>query len=523
MNPIYTNNSKINNNPNDIGSLTAKSTNKEERVMPWDPNGNTPDPSQFQIDWSLSGDALVVEIERKYEALVQWLQNNPGCYNGYLLLLQNTLEIGSHMGTIAPPDTQQKVISFMNFQLSSQTSNVTLMQLLVDMSIKGTAVQSGVAAAEKFAEELSAELSKESDYGSTFRTMALEAANMKVGISSWAASHQQIFTDPTSGKTKTVWLDDDGTPMNFQQFAALSSFQVGTFLIKQANTQQYIDHVYQTQIQQLLATCKDPWLLLLQLMMLISQRDADNGRVINGTANNLQTLTDANSSDILAMLNDLKQLSSANVKDFYAKFNNLRDLIELNPNFSSLSGNIEQVFGIVNGMVSPVPAGKSIAWNVSSGNYNLPLNVPVTYTSGGKTQTMKWDGSKISIWDGTSSSGTPVKTVASSTGLTFLSGGSCTITAGTTPLELSFGQLAAMGNYDAISSSLANSQGTTNMSNLINTITSLQTFMNSPAQAMNQMLQQETQYSQTIESFMKACYQNYGTQESTPNKLARNS
>ncbi|MGH2611930.1 MAG: hypothetical protein ACRDFB_02645, partial [Rhabdochlamydiaceae bacterium] len=65
---------------------------------PYDPNGQTPN---FQINWNSNPPPTAQQIEATYEALINWLKNNtgsPAFYNGSILFLQMTMDIGQHIG-----------------------------------------------------------------------------------------------------------------------------------------------------------------------------------------------------------------------------------------------------------------------------------------------------------------------------------------------------------------------------------------------------------------------------------------
>lgn len=563
-------------NPGDSGSSIQ---------LPWDPNGTTPDPSSFQINWNSGADsnALVQQIEQQYEQLVTWLQNNPGNYNGYLALLDMTLDIGSHMSSL-PASAQQQLSQFMNNQMSSQFSNTTLMQLIVTMAVEGDAVQNGQAAGDAFANQLTSELQGMAGYGAVFNTMYVTAntlsGNNDQGINNWITAHYVTYTDPATGKTYQTWVNQTGQPIsNFSDFANQAAFEVGSFLLNSASPGQYVNSLYKTEIQQLCAMCKNPWELVMMLLSLVNQRMNDVGQQMNGLSNNLNTLSDANNL-VADMQNMMKNPTGTtdgvpNMQRFYSDFTSLRALVEQDPNLSSLSSDVEDVYGVINGnnvtfpstavtangtyqltkgvMVEYTPSGSTTPeyiewdgtninvyssptstnpvqtksstgldtfstagtvstaftpWNVSAGMYTLPENVVVEYTPTGSStpEYLEWDGTNINVYSTPPTSTpppTPTNSIPSTTGETYLSGGSMTISPMDNPTlsaGLTFGQLQGLGDYSDIANAVEASQ--TNYSspvssNNANVMTSLQTYFNSVAQPTQQEYSTDSSTDQT--------------------------
>jgi hypothetical protein len=569
--------------------------------LPWDPNGNTPDPSSFEINWNSGADAngLVLQIEQQYEQLVTWLQNHPGDYNGYLALLDMTLDIGSHMSSL-PASAQQQLSQFMNNQMSSQFGNTTLMQLIVTMAIQGDAVQNGQASADSFANQLTQELQGMAGYGSMFNNMYAAAfslsSNNDAGLNNWIKNNDVTYTDPATGKTYTTWIGPSpfggqqsnpfsGQPVsNFSDWANQSAFYLGSFLLNSANPNQYVDSLYETQIQQLCAMCKNPWELVMMLLSLINDRMNDTGQQMNGLSGNLNTLSQANNlvADMQNMMKNPTGTTNGvpNMQQFYSDFTQLRGLIEQDPNLSSLTSDVEDVYGVINGnnvafpstsvtttspgntyqftanqWVEYTPSGTSTPeyilwtgkgnatiyqspstsskqlgtintnstgsgtfstagtvstaftpWTVSAGMYTLPENVVVEYTPTGSStpEYLEWDGKNINVYSAPPTAGSqPTSSIPSSSGQTYLSGGTMTISPMDNPnlsSGLTYGQLQGLGDYSDIANSVEASQ--TNYSspvssNNANVMTSLQTYFNSVAQPTQQEYSTDSSTDQT--------------------------
>src|ERR1700677_279704 len=91
-----TSNIQASNNNSTIPSAPSVYGTRGDGIKyPYNEAGKTPN---FWIDWGKN--QTVDEIMHMYEGLVSWLKSNPGSpafYNGTILLLQFTIEIGAHM------------------------------------------------------------------------------------------------------------------------------------------------------------------------------------------------------------------------------------------------------------------------------------------------------------------------------------------------------------------------------------------------------------------------------------------
>src|SRR3569832_45888 len=104
------------------------------------PNGGTPN---FYINWNSNPPPSVQEIEKTYEALINWLKNNTGLagfYNGSLLFLKMTVDIGLNLGKYSSAD-QEKLKGFLGHQISTGGDQLFL-QMILSVAAQATAVQS---------------------------------------------------------------------------------------------------------------------------------------------------------------------------------------------------------------------------------------------------------------------------------------------------------------------------------------------------------------------------------------------
>lgn len=475
---------------------------------PYDNNGNSPDPSQFQINWN-DPNALQ-EAEQAYERLVAWLQNNPGCYNGDIMLLQMTVDIGQHMGSL-PADQQQQLSKFLSNQLSASNGGGTLLQMILSMAAEGAAIgqpslNQGIASATQFLQQLENALSGLQGYGSPFSDLYYNALDAQGGIASWCTNSWKTFTNPVTGDQSSCWTDSNGMPINsFSEFANEAAFTIGLILVPTPTNPgagSIIDAYYQAEIAQLVAQFKgNPWALLVALMNLINQRDTDNGMAVNGYGNNLNTIKQANSL-VQQMLGDLSG-ATPNATDFFAKMQQLQALVNQDPALQDLIPQLQADAQTINnqsitpGMLPPTgtppSAPTSFDWDITAGYYNIPAvlctdkNDPhfgqeglyITFANGQKT----WFPA----------------------GEDYLPAGHMHIDAKDIPNGLTLGQLAGMGGTSVISQVMGG-WSTTVMSNFENGVTGIQTLLNGASPAIQQQIQNTTQTMQAEENFEKEAF-----------------
>ncbi len=441
---------------------------------PYDPNGNTPN---FQINWNDPN--LLKEIEQTYEKLVNWLQQNPGCYNGYVMLLQMTTDIGMHMQKL-PSDEQAQLAKFLSTQLSapSGSGTQTLFSLMISEMAKAAAVQqpsesAGQQAATNFLQSLMNATSGLQKFGYPFSEIYQDAsANMKT-IAEWCQSHfVSIYAPPRDHSS--IWTYDGQEPiLSFSDFANTASCTMGTLLTNPKSTAgNVIDSYYQAQIFQLVAEFKgNPWALLVALMNLMNQRDQDRGVAVNGYGNNLDTIKQANGL-VEKLLGDISG-TTPNADDFFKTLGQLNTLVTQNPALSSLVDQLKSDVQTINGQTYTSPGDAS--WAVSAGYYNFPPNTLIEYN----------------------------KQTISVSGEIYLSGGNVVLlNIGQT---YTFGQLAAMGATSIIQKQMG-SWSTTIMSNFENGVSSIQTLLNGASPAIQQEIQSDTQTMQATENFEKESF-----------------
>ncbi len=508
-----------------VGSSTGGSGVSGDGITwPYNPYGQTPD---FNINWNSVPPPTAQQVEATYEALVNWLKNNtgsPAFYNGSILLLQMTVDIGQHLGSFSA-SAQSQLESFLGNQMGAG-GNKLFLQMVVEIAAEAAAVESnngqdGLANATAFLNEL-----KNATQGLAnvppFNAINSQATdelnnNSDASIYSWifgssdgtVKAHWGQVENASGGYTQT-WLDDEGAggwdptingqqAMTFEQFTIDAQFELGS-AITASETQNSgndasstINAYYQTQIQSLVAEFKgNPWALLTALMGLINQRDQDTGAAINGYGGTLNILQQANGY-IQKMLGDISgsSVTPANIADFYTQLQNLKNLVLNDPALSSVASQLEADIGTINGnsVNFDMEAGNGPSWtNQTSGYYNFPPGAQVYF-----------NGKEVTV---------------PNNGVLYVPAGTqCSVASGASSSNsFSFGQLAAMGDYSDIAAQMSkweNGGGTgtnwsgTVMSNFENGVTGIQTLMNSPSAAIQQEITNETNTAQAEENFMK--------------------
>lgn len=507
-----------------VGSSTGGSGVSGDGITwPYNPNGQTPD---FNINWNSNPPPTAQQVEAEYEALVNWLKNNtgsPAFYNGSILLLQMTVDIGQHLGSFSA-SAQSQLESFLGNQIGTG-DNKLFLQMIVQIAAEAAAVQSdngqdGYNNATAFLNEL-----KNATQGLAnvppFNAINSQATdelnnNSDSSIYSWifgssdgtVKAHWAEIPNANGGYTQS-WVDDEGAggwdptingqqAMSFAQFTMDAQFELGSAISasQSASANSTINAYYQTQIQALVAEFKgNPWALLTALMGLINQRDQDTGAAINGYGGTLSILQQANGY-IQKMLGDISgsSVTPANIADFYTQLQNLKNLVLNDPALSSVASQLEADIGTINGnsVKFDMIDGDGPAWtNQTAGYYNFPPGTQVNFN--GKTITVP------------------------PSGVVYVPAGTAVSIEGNQASEsFTFGQLAAMGDYGDIASQMSqwengggsgtNWSGTV-MSNFTNGVTGIQTLMNSPSAAIQQEITNETNIEQAEENFMKQALQ----------------
>lgn len=463
---------------------------------PWDTNGDTPN---FDINWNSNPPPTLQQIEEAYKDLIRYLKDHPGgdgFYNGAILLLKMTVDIGQHLGNYTNKDGTNPLADFMNNQITVGGSALFLQQV-IQIAAEAAAVsqsteQAGADAAQKFLASLASATQGLTNWGTTYKDIFGEAYNDQFTIGTWCSDHFKTYTDPVTGATDSGWFDDEsnGTDnpyifgqqkMTFAQFVEDASSSLGDDLDPSSNSSVNgtINDYYQSQIAMLVAEFKgNPWALLLALMSLINERDLDDGSSVNSFGSTTDLLKKANAL-IQKMLGDISG-TTPNAADYFKQLAALKDLVLKNPSLAGITSQFLSDAATVEGMQVAVKAG--VSWTVKAGYYNFPPGTVVNVTTGGVTKqiTIGPNGGQIYVGEQSTFS----------------------LKSDTT---LSFGQLAAMGNTDAIQATMGD-WTTQAMSNFINATTAIQTLLNSMSPAIQQEIQNTTQTMSARENFEKEAF-----------------
>jgi hypothetical protein len=471
---------------------------------PYDPNGTTPN---FWINWN-DPHLTVAEIEKQYQGLLDWLKENPGSgYNGSLLLLQFTTDIGQHLND--PRFAGSDLAKFVSNQIYYGGGQYYLQDVL-QLAAYGSAVgqpnlAAGIAAATKFLQAILAATSGDTGAADIFNKLHQEAANLldssnPNNITAWCTSH---WDTSIPGSPGGVWVDDEtaGTdpdingpqPMDFSDFAADATFYLGSIIqppggASNSSVNAAIDGMYGLSIEQIFTQYKgNPWLILILLMSKITtSRDSDKGRAVNGYSGILTSLNNANKY-IANMLADLNA-PQFDAKDFYKNLNALKALVGKNPSLANIYTELQKDFSQINSqqITPPLEKGtKNTTFTIrDSGYYNYPPGMQITVD--GKVMTVPANG-VIYL-----PAGTTVSFSLHQAGL-----------------NTTMGQLAAMGDYDAIDAAMNGTAGNpvgwnaTVKSTLTSSMTAMTSLLNGQSAAINQQMSQVVQEMQALENYLK--------------------
>ncbi len=496
-------------------------------LWPYNPNGDTPN---FQINWNSNPPPSIQQIEKTYEALINWLQYNtgsPAFYNGSILFLQMTVDIGQHLGQFNPAD-QAQLKTFLAHQISTG-GNQLFLQMIVQIAAQAAAVASkngneGYANATSFLEELQNATSGLSGiapfnaiYDETQKQLNNDPNNSDSiynwifgsSVAGFKAHWIPIYAGEGAAKVY-AWVDDQSSngneingqqPITFTQFTQEAQYVLGSAIASDSNSSvsDTINAYYQTQIEALFQQFKgNPWALLVALMSLINQRDQDNGTGVNSYGGTLDILKQANGY-VQKMLGDISG-TNPNTADFYAQLQKLKALVQNDPGLGKIVNQFEADIGTINGQT--VTFNSDINWDITSpGYYNFP------------------PGTVIDVAVGSNHPFYEVYKVPPSGVIYIDKPGNVTMKVDSKkPLTLTFGQLAAMGNTDAIAKQMkewensdspsqnGSNWSSTIMSNFENSVTGVQTLLNSPSAALQQEIQNTTQTMQAEENFEKEAF-----------------
>jgi hypothetical protein len=453
---------------------------------PYNPNGNTPNPSQFQINWNSPNAAS--QAEKAYEKLVEWLRNNPGCYNGYIMLLQMTVDIGEHLNQL-PPTQQQDLSKFLSNELTSGKGE-SILAMIVKAAFEGAAMSqngpsNGEAAAKAFLEQIMNACQGVKGLP-PFSNISKEASTDLDQLPTWIQKHWKLIQSANNPQGEYMWVDHNGLPIaSFSDFANMAAFSVGIELLGgKDGGGETINGYYHDEIAQLVAQFKgNPWALLIALMNLINGRDQDDGMAVNGYGANLNILKKANAlvEELLGSLSGKQPDASK----FFSALKQLRTLVEQDPALHGLVDQLKSDIDTIEGQKVTLDPGISDSWSVSAGVYHFP------------------PGSHILV------NGKPV-TVGPSGEIYVSSPVTFTIVAPKGGLNLTFKQWAAMGNTNIIATTMGK-WSTTVMSNFENSVTGVQTLLNGASPAIQQQIQAKTQTMQARENFEKQAFSSITT------------
>lgn len=482
-----TSNIQASNNNSTIPSAPSVYGTRGDGIKyPYNEAGKTPN---FWIDWSKN--PSVDEIMHMYEGLVSWLKSNPGSpafYNGTILLLQFTIEIGAHMN-----DPKYEGLSdLVNNQIMN--GGGYFLQDVIQMMAKASVIsqpnlQDGQANAQKFLDQLINELSGLRGQSKLFDDLYTEAVSQKASINDWAAQNW-VKVPVLTGGEKWTWVDENtGKPMTYNQFIMRSIFELGIILMpskgENSSVIDAINGMYGTEIQKLIAQCKgNPWMLLVLLMAhIMNGRDEDVGRGINGYAGTLDVLKDANAY-IEKMIANMKG-SSFDAASFYKNLDGLRDIIKNNPALSGISEQFEASVASINGQTFTIEKRNSFQVH-ESGYYNYPPGMEI-----------RVNGNRYTVPEN---------------GLVYITAGSGIEYSSTIYPNLTFGQMAAMGGYDVINAQVSPKDANGNpltewdstiSQNILSTLTSITTLVGSPSSAIQAVMQQDISTRTALENFIK--------------------
>ncbi len=470
---------------------------------PYDPKGPTPN---FWINWNSVPPPSAAQIEQQYEGLMDYLKENPGgCYNGSLLLLQFTTDIGEHIND--PQLKGSNLAQFISNQIYVGGARYYL-QDVIQLAAYGCAVgqpslQAGIDAATAFLKAIQAATQNITGAADIFDKMNIEAINDLGTITEWCTDHWSQIPNAPSG----TWMDDESKGadpdingpqpiLNFSQFADDATFYLGSIIQppnggSNSSVNSAIDGMYGVSIAQIFEQWKgNPWAILYFLMsQMFTGRDADQGRAVNGYSNVLSTIKQANAL-VANMTADLNA-PTFNSKDFYKNLSELKELVGKNPSLASVYTQLQQDFGQINSqnIASSLPPtqGQNTEYTIGTGGYyNFPPGMIVTINN-----------QQITV---------------QAPGLMYLPAGTV-VNFNFNNEPVNMGQLAAMGDFSGIDYAMngppppapPNPVGwnSTIKSTMTSGLTAATSALNSQSAAINQQISQVTQNMQAIENAMK--------------------
>ena len=434
----------------------------------------------------------------EYEAYLDYLMNNTNTnttYNGSIQMLQIIMNLGQayQSGQMSPSDKA----AFLKIVQDIQTGNgAPLFANIINMVMMGSFYSngpSGFSQTNAFCQQLTNELLSLNGVSPLFAHMA-EAADMESNYIQETAETKFVVT--LNGQT--FLTDVNGNLVDFNQYVLNATGEIGSML-SNSQIEQAINNYYKQKADSILANCKNPWEVLMLLIMLLEGQGDDTNRSINGYGNQLNNLT-AGQNLTNKILGFLRQgnLQGPDAEKFMNQLNELLSQVSaFDPTVAStLQQQIQSILGQTGVTIKSDGSGTiNLPIKSSGAIYNIP-NLPngvhaylngveiipgkPIYIPAGETITLK---------------GAP------NTSYSFTLGqlGSSTTVDGQTVIS-------GLGDWSGIASCLNNP---TNAQSLIQSLMSVQGTLNSPSSMINTEIQTATSQLSTENGFWKAGFDSF--------------
>ncbi|CAM0117516.1 hypothetical protein [Rhabdochlamydiaceae symbiont of Dictyostelium giganteum] len=456
------------------------------------PGALMPDPSDFIIDWNSPN--AVFQAQQAYTRLVTWVQNNPASYNGYIMLLQMTVDLSQK--ALQYPD----LLTFLQ-QPTQLGTNPSLLSTIATYATLSTQINGQDI--NQFFQQVQSAIGNAAQIPPFDEILtAIQTAAPSVFLVYEQDLQSWVFTDPN-----TITQ----IPVTSSSFSNVAANAIGYGIVNHPNDMnKLVNAYYKSEIQVLSQQYQeDPWMLFVILMNLMNQRDQDQGTAITGYSNNLSVISDVNNliSDMLNQISPTQNaaITSDNFAAFFSDLNQVQNIISQNPVLA------ESILTPLNNAVNSLSSAQITftASNLGESNqtwspfdpgtvsWNLPEDTLINFPATSQ------DVEALTI------NGIPVQPgwqlVRSTDTITF------------TPIDansmsLSLGDVTALGGYGFLETYFSNlSNLSTTVINPLsqpfqNATTSIQALLNSPSSAIQQQIQTSTQMMQMIENFQKAAF-----------------
>ncbi|MGR3973295.1 MAG: hypothetical protein QRY72_01770 [Candidatus Rhabdochlamydia sp.] len=452
-----------------------------------------PDPDDFAIDWNSPNPTLAAQ--QAYAKLVNWVQDNPGAYNGYVMLLQMTTNLSAQ--AMQNPD----LLKFLQhpIQLGSDTNLLNTIAGYISLNFQFD--NDGGTSLDQFINQVNTALGSAANQPPflemlIYLDMSPQYSNLNYNtdLQSW------VFTDYTTGVQ---------TPLDATSYKNFAASQIGkevvTYSKEMAST---IKFYYQSEIKELENHySNNPWILLVALMSLINQRSEDSGTAVNGYSNNLEEISKANSliSHMLQLISSPTP-STEDMANFFSNLNQIQTLITQNPALAS-----DSLLSNLNDSINTL-YNTTVSFTYTPGASSTD---PGTWTPFAPTWQPYADGiinfqdfsNGVEYGDDVLLNGDVIYP-----GLYRISTtDTITIDATNHSTAVCVGDLAALGGYSILSQSLSANANSTTVVNPLqqpfqNATTSIQALLNGPSSSIQQQIQNTTQVIQQMQNFQKEGY-----------------